>query len=65
VSNNSGQHGAANSTLWRTNWAAANLFFDLTKAVRLGAQYGWTQQTYWDGVIAVNHRVQLSGFFIF
>jgi hypothetical protein len=64
-SNNSGNYGAASSTLWRSNWASASLFFDLTKAIRLGAQYGWTQQTYWDGVIAINNRVQLAGFFIF
>jgi hypothetical protein len=65
-SNNSGQHGSPpSSTLRRTNWAAGNLFWDITRAVRLGLQYGWTQQTYWDGVIAINHRVQFSAFFIF
>lgn len=49
----------------RSWWADANLFFDITPAVRLGLEYAYFHQTYGDGAFAPNHRVQLSAFYIF
>ena len=48
-----------------SNWVDGNLLFDATKSVRFGAAYGFSEQTYGDGVKAHNHRVQVSGFFLF
>jgi hypothetical protein len=49
----------------KSYWADANLFVDLTSAVRLGAEYAYFHQTYGDGVAAKNTRLQFSGFYIF
>jgi len=46
-------------------WADANLFCDLTSALRLGAEYAYFHQTYGDGVVAKNTRLQFSGFYLF
>ncbi len=48
-----------------SRWADANLLFDITPAVRLGLEYAYFSQTYGDGVTAINHRGQLSLFYIF
>ncbi|MEI9936057.1 MAG: hypothetical protein WDO69_02415 [Pseudomonadota bacterium] len=49
----------------KSYWADANLFCDLTSAVRLGAEYAYFHQTYGDGVVAKNTRLQFSGFYLF
>ena len=46
-----------------SNWVDGNLLFDATRSVRFGVAYGFSEQTYGDGVKAHNHRVQVSGFF--
>ena len=43
----------------------ANVFGDPCSGVRFGLEYAHFVDTYVDGVQANNHRVQLSGFFIF
>ncbi len=42
-----------------------NIFFEPLSSVRVGVEYAWFSDHYVDGVNAINHRVQLSGFFIF
>ena len=49
----------------RSLWADGNLFVDLNKAVRLGAELAWFRQTYGDGVKVHNYRGQFSAFYIF
>ena len=46
------------------NWFDVNFFADVG-AVRLGAEYANFNDQYVDGVHAINHRVQVSGFFLF
>jgi hypothetical protein len=46
-------------------WADGNLFVDLNKAVRLGAEVAWFRQTYGDGVKVHTYRSQFSAFYIF
>ena len=64
-SNNSKLLGPANAVRIAEDWANANLFGDVTPAVRFGVQYSWFLDHYADGVDAVNHRVQLSAFYMF
>jgi len=47
------------------DWWDVNLFGDITQGVRLGLEYANFNDRYQDGIRAVNHRVQASGFFIF
>jgi hypothetical protein len=47
------------------DWFDANLFFDPVQAVRVGVEYANFNDRYVDGQHAINHRMQLSGFFIF
>jgi hypothetical protein len=47
------------------DWFDFNLFVDPTPAVRLGIEYANFNDMYFDGHHAINHRGQLSGFFIF
>jgi hypothetical protein len=42
-----------------------NVFFQITPAARIGAEFAVFNDEYVDGVHAVNDRAQLSGFFIF
>jgi hypothetical protein len=49
----------------RSYWADANVFCDVTDAVRLGAEYAFFHQTYADGVAAKNTRLQFSAFYLF
>jgi hypothetical protein len=42
-----------------------NVFVDPVPAVHVGFEYGNYNDQYVDGVHAMNHRVQLSGFYIF
>jgi hypothetical protein len=46
-------------------WGDANLFVDVTPALRVGIEYANFHDFYGDGMQAVNHRGQLSGFFIY
>lgn len=57
----------ANSPKVRTSedWWDVNLFGDVTPAFRLGLEYAQFIDHYADGNEPKNHRVQLSGFFIF
>ncbi len=47
------------------DWFDVNLFVDPTPAVRVGIEYANYNDMYFDGHHAINHRGQLSGFFIF
>ena len=47
------------------DWFDVNLFFDPLAAVRVGLEYANFNDRYVDGQHAINHRFQLSGFFIF
>jgi hypothetical protein len=49
----------------KSDFADGNLFVDATQSIRFGLEYAWFRQTYLDGVKGTNHRVQLSGFYIF
>jgi len=64
-SNNIGLYGSANSLVNKSLWADGNLFWDVNKAVRLGAEFAWFRQTYVDGVKAHNYRSQFSAYYIF
>jgi hypothetical protein len=57
----------AKSTKVRSSedWWDVNLFGDVTPALRLGLEYAQFLDKYVDGNAPTNHRVQLSGFFIF
>jgi hypothetical protein len=46
-------------------WYDFNVFGDPFPGVRLAAEYAQFRDTYVDGALAVNHRVQFSGFYIF
>jgi hypothetical protein len=43
----------------------AGLFFDLSDSLRFGMDYGRFNDVYADGVEAVTHAVQGTGFFFF
>lgn len=59
-------NGAGLSKIFdKSYWADANVFCDVTSAVRLGAEYAYFHQTYGDGVAAKNTRLQFSGFYLF
>jgi hypothetical protein len=47
------------------DWFDVNVFYDATESLRLGAEYANFNDRYADGIHAVNHRVQLSAFFLF
>jgi hypothetical protein len=49
----------------RSDFADGNLFVDATASIRFGLEYAWFRQHYLDDVKGTNHRVQLSGFYIF
>lgn len=64
-SDNAADFGAPNQVYTQSRWADVNLFFDATPSLRFGLEYAWFQQTYVDGVTAVNHRGWLSALFLF
>ncbi len=65
-SNNAASYGLDPSKVFdKSWWADANVFYDLTSAVRLGAEYAYFHQTYGDGAEAKNTRLQFSGFYLF
>jgi hypothetical protein len=47
------------------DWFDVNLFGDVGGGVRLGGEYANFNDRYTDGIHAVNHRVQASGYFLF
>jgi hypothetical protein len=49
----------------KIQWGDFNLFWNVTPALRFGAEYAYWRETYADGVVATNHRGQFSGFFVF
>jgi hypothetical protein len=49
----------------KSYWTDANVFCDVTSAVRLGAEYAFFHQTFGDGAAAKNTRLQFSGFYLF
>ena len=48
-----------------SDWADANLFVDVNKAIRVGAELAWFHQRFVDDSTARNWRGQISGFYIF
>jgi hypothetical protein len=64
-SDNAHAFGDAKKVFDTSSWAAGDVFFDATPAVRLGLEYAWFNQTYVDGTAATDHRVQLSAWLIF
>jgi hypothetical protein len=64
-SNNIGLYGSGSKLFDKSLWADGNLFWDVNKAVRLGAEFAWFRQTYVDGFKAHNYRGQFSAFYIF
>jgi hypothetical protein len=64
-SNNARLHGAASAVRDDEDWVDANLFGDITPAVRFGIEYAWFDDHYVNGVDAINHRVQFSAFYLF
>jgi len=59
------QYGTAAKVFDHSLWADGNLFVDVNKAVRLGAEFAYFRQTYADGQKAHNYRGQFSAFYIF
>jgi hypothetical protein len=47
------------------DWFDANLFMDVTPALRLGLEYANFNDKYVDGVHSINHRGQFSAWFIY
>jgi hypothetical protein len=64
-SNNSANFGAPTKIWNKEQWADGNLFWDVTPAVRLGAEVAWFNMTYADGTDATNIRGQFSAFYLF
>jgi len=56
---------AAAGILTDSDWVDGNLFWEVTPAVRFGAEYAYFQQTRGDNQKPKNHRFQLSSWFIF
>jgi hypothetical protein len=62
---NSHYYGAAAKTRAAEDWFDVNFFVDPVPAIRVGAEYANFNDCYVDGTHAINHRVQLSGFYLF
>jgi hypothetical protein len=58
-------NGSPGSVLAAIDWFDVNLFTDPIPGIRLGLEYANTRDTYVNEVFAINHRGQLSGFFVF
>jgi hypothetical protein len=66
ASNNDAQFGInPATTLKYMDWFDVNLMGNVTPAVRLGIEYANYSQHYNDEILAVDHRVQGSAFYIF
>lgn len=64
-SKNAKLHGTAAKLRSDEDWFDVNLFGDITPAVRIGLEYAWFRDQYADGNTPINHRVQLSAFYLF
>ena len=64
-SDNAGRFGAPAKVRQVEDWFDVSLFVDPTPAVRIGIEYANYNDMYFDGNHAINHRGQLSGFFIY
>ncbi|GAC1351025.1 MAG: hypothetical protein NVSMB1_00130 [Polyangiales bacterium] len=64
-SNNTINLGNPAGTRKSEDWFDVNLFWDVTPAVRLAAEYARFVDTYNDDTKATNHRGQFSGVFLF
>ena len=64
-STNSHFSGAPTKITAAEDWFDVNLFGDPTPALRLGLEYSNFNTMYVDGVHAINHRIQFSGFLLF
>ena len=64
-SGNAADYGAANKIWNSEDWADGNLMFDITPAVRMGAEFSWTAQKFVDATTATDYRGQFSAFFLF
>jgi hypothetical protein len=62
---NTHYYGSAAKLRLAEDWFDVNLFVDPLPSVRVGAEFADFIDVYVDGQHAVNHRGQLSGFFIF
>jgi hypothetical protein len=60
-----GTLGSPASVVAASDWFDVNLFGDLAPSTRFGIEYANYNTMYVDGVHAINHRVQFSGFFMF
>jgi hypothetical protein len=65
TSDNNWKYGNPTATIDSYDWFDANLFFEPTPALRFGIEYANFNTMYSDGQHAINHRGQLSGFFVF
>jgi hypothetical protein len=58
--------GATSSKMFdKSDWFDANLFVDANAAVRFGLEYAYFHQSFLDGSVGKNSRVQFSAFYIF
>jgi hypothetical protein len=62
---NTKNYGAAAKARDSLDWFDVNLFADATAALRFGLEYANFNDRYVDGTHAINHRLQLSGFYLF
>lgn len=62
---NTHYYGTASALRASETWFDANIFVQPLPALRIGAEYANFNDKYVDGQSAINHRLQLSGFFIF
>jgi hypothetical protein len=62
---NSHYYGSAAGTLAAVDWFDANIFVDPVPGLRLGVEYANFNDCYVNGIHAIDHRGQFSGFYIF
>jgi hypothetical protein len=64
-SDNTQTHLTPAATRNHSDWADANVSWDVVGGLRLGVEYAWTQDTYNDKIFATNHRIQGAAFYLF
>ncbi|TMQ03645.1 MAG: hypothetical protein E6J90_48160 [Deltaproteobacteria bacterium] len=64
-SDNAHAFGPGNRVFDKQDFLDGNLIFDITPAVRIGADFVWLRQTYVDGLEAPDYRGQFTGILIF
>jgi len=65
-SDNIASFGAAPTAVFtKVQWADGNLFWNVTPALRFGAEYAYYRETFANNDVVKNHRGQFSGFFLF